>query len=64
MTHEDRQNLEFILNASPETLQAWRETLSLDELQYAYTLMSLAILEEFDKVEDTELAKSYLSTYM
>ena len=70
MNDHDRANLEFILSADRATLQAWYESLSVDDLAYAQELlyaaraeMDLRIIELSDDVPDVDLAANVLDKY-
>lgn len=45
MNEYDRANLQFLLNASPETLADWYESVSEDDVEYAMTLLQRATME-------------------
>lgn len=45
MNNHDYQNLQFLLNASRETIQEWYQTVTEDELAYATELLLIATLE-------------------
>ena len=70
MNDHDRANLEFILNASKETLADWYNSLSEDDLAYAQELLNAAslelamrIVELSDDVPNVELAAILLDKY-
>jgi hypothetical protein len=39
MTPHDRENLDFLLNASPEALAAWHGSVTGDDIEYAQELL-------------------------
>ena len=70
MNDHDRANLEFILNASKETLADWYNSLSKDDLAYAKELVqaansefSMRLIELNDNVQDVTLANNVLDKY-
>ena len=74
MDENDRNNLEFLLNASEDVLRDWYDTVSEDDHQYAQELLYAYMLEiEELKVEiqiesalithDLAEAKAVLSKY-
>lgn len=65
LTEEDKKNLEFLLNASPEVLQDWASTVSEDDLDYAGELLQMLQLRIIDIVSEqtTVEAKKALSKY-
>ena len=70
MNDHDKANLEFILNASKETLADWFNSLSEDDLAYAEELVRAAnlelmmrIVEVHDIVPDVSAAKIVLDKY-
>ena len=42
MNQRDRDNLDFLLNATPEVIQDWYEKMEDDDIQYAFELLELA----------------------
>jgi succinate dehydrogenase flavin-adding protein (antitoxin of CptAB toxin-antitoxin module) len=67
LTEEDKKNLEFLLNASPETLADWAAKVSEDDLDYATELLQMLQLRIIDivAVQDPKLtqANEMLSKY-
>ena len=76
MNDYDRNNLEFLLNATPETLQHWFDTLIAlgenDDIDYAFELIKqarteveLRVLEMFDQdaEESVAAAEYYLKKF-
>ena len=49
MTRRDKKNLKFLLEASPETLDAWYAQATDDDLEYADSLLTLAEMEFYEK---------------
>jgi hypothetical protein len=49
MNEHDRQNLEFLLHASPEVLKDWESKMPTDDLEYAQELLNLYALELREK---------------
>ena len=39
MNQHDRDNLDFLLNASPEVIKDWYEQMDDDDIQYAFELL-------------------------
>ncbi len=57
MNNYDRENLEFLLNATPELLANWYDTVSDDDKEYASELLAqyskeLALRQRFNAVEE------------
>ncbi len=42
MNQHDRDNLDFLLNATPEVIQDWYQQMSDDDIQYAFELLEMA----------------------
>ena len=42
MNQRDRDNLDFLLNATPEVIQDWYEKMEDDDIIYAFELLELA----------------------
>ena len=67
LSENDMQNLDFLLNASPEVLAEWAATVSEDDLDYATELLQMLQLRIIDivAVQDPNLtqAKEMLSKY-
>jgi len=70
MDDYDRLNLQFLLNADPDTLQEWYDTVDADDIEYASELMD-AYKEELsarsamlnDDVEDLGQAQKFLKRF-
>jgi len=67
LTEEDKRNLDFLLNASPEVLADWAATVSEDDIDYAAELLQMLQLRIIDivAVQDPKLtqANEMLSKY-
>jgi len=42
MNQRDRDNLDFLLNASPEVIQDWYNKVEDDDILYAFELLEMA----------------------
>lgn len=42
MDQHDRDNLDFLLNATPEVIQDWYNTMDDDDIVYAFELLEMA----------------------
>lgn len=49
MTPKDKNNLEFLMHASPQALEEWWARIDQDNKNYAFTLLELARLELIDR---------------
>jgi hypothetical protein len=58
LTEEDKKNLEFLLNVSPEVLQDWLTTVSEDDLDYAGELLHMLQLRIIDICAEKDLSES------
>ena len=45
MNDHDRQNLNFLLNSSPEVIADWYTKVDQDDIDYAHELLAMAALE-------------------
>ena len=70
MNDHDKENLNFILNASNETLKDWYKTLDPDDIGYAQELLTTAalevdmrIIELHDNMIDVSDANAVLNKY-
>jgi len=70
MTEQDRNNLNFILNSTEDEFDAWMESASDDDIQYALELIVVGktetIIQEYelmDEVEDLSIAKIILNRF-
>lgn len=71
MNKTDRQNLAFLLSATPETIAAWYQSISTEEILYAVYLLAQAEIEmaadsepiQYDLNIDCTEAKQVLSQF-
>lgn len=70
MNPHDRENLNFLLNSSPETIQDWYAKMGPDDHMYAAELLRQAKVEldmyaadYFDEVENVDLANEALTKF-
>jgi hypothetical protein len=42
MDKQDRDNLDFLLNATPEVIRDWYNTMDDDDIVYAFELLEMA----------------------
>ena len=65
LTEEDKKNLDFLLNASPEVLQDWMQWVDEDDLDYAGELLQMLQLRIIDIIaeQNTAEAQKTLSKY-
>jgi hypothetical protein len=65
LTEEDKKNLDFLLNASPEVLQDWMQWVDEDDLDYAHELLQMLQLRIIDIIaeQNTAEAQKALSKY-
>lgn len=73
MNYKDKQNLAFLLTASPATIRAWYDTCTQMEKMYAIYLLAQAELEmnrsedqepiQYDQNIDCTAAKQLLSQF-
>ena len=45
MNEHDRQNLNFLLKASPKVIAEWMSVVDQDDIDYAHELLAMAALE-------------------
>jgi hypothetical protein len=45
MNEHDRQNLNFLLTASPKVIAEWMSVVDQDDIDYAHELLAMAALE-------------------
>jgi hypothetical protein len=71
MSDEDRDNLNFLLNVSPEVFEDWFDQADEDDVDYALELLAkrktelnLKELEFSDSVKDTTEANQVLRKFM
>ena len=64
MNQHDLNNLNFILNLSEDQMQAWLDTLTLDDLHYAWEIIRSRTAEmivqemDLDELEDLDLTQA------
>lgn len=67
MKQRDRDNLKFLLEANPETLDDWYEQASEDDIEYADSLLTMLELELLDAAvidhRDCEETKQILKKF-
>lgn len=63
MNDNDRENLQFLLDAGEAILKEWYEKVDEDDRLYASALLTCYSWELLDEVKDCTLACSYLSKY-
>jgi hypothetical protein len=49
MNQQDRNNLDFLLNATPEVIQDWYGKMEDDDIVYAFELLEMAREELIEK---------------
>ncbi len=67
MNQNDRDNLDFLLNASPEVIQDWYEKMEDDDIMYAFELLELAkeeLIEQQMAGNDLSEARAIISKYI
>ena len=62
MNERDRDNLEFLLSASPETIKDWFQQVSEDDHYYAEEIMNLYEQELSKKSKEIDLQISLLQS--
>jgi hypothetical protein len=66
MNQRDRDNLDFLLNASPEVIQDWYEKMEDDDIMYAFELLEMAkeeLIEQQMAGSDLSDAKAIILKY-
>ena len=66
MNQHDRDNLDFLLSASPEVIRDWYEQMDDDDIQYAFELLEMAkeeLIEQQLAVSDLSDAKAIILKY-
>lgn len=66
MNQRDRDNLDFLLSASPEVIKDWYEQTDDDDIQYAFELLEMAkeeLIEQQLAVSDLSDAKAIILKY-
>ncbi len=67
MNQRDRDNLDFLLNASPEVIQDWYEKMEDDDIMYAFELLEMAkeeLIEQQIAGSDLSEARAIISKYI
>ncbi len=71
MNDHDRNNLNFLLNITPEVFDDWMDQADSDDIDYALELLAMhkselvvGLLELKDNVEDTTQANQVLKKFM
>jgi hypothetical protein len=65
LSQDDKNNINFLLNASPETIEDWMNTISEDDLDYACDLLNMVKLRMIDIIAENDMseAQKILSKY-
>jgi hypothetical protein len=68
MNPHDKENLDFLLNSSRETIALWFKQADFDDIEYATELLAIATLEasmlvEHEDMSDLTLANLVLSKF-
>jgi DNA-binding MurR/RpiR family transcriptional regulator len=65
LSQDDKNNINFLLNASPETMEDWMNMVDEDDLDYACHLLNMAKLRMIDIVAKNDMseAQKALSKY-
>ncbi len=67
MNQHDRDNLDFLINASPEVLQDWYNKVEDDDILYAFELLEMAreeLIEQQIAGSDLSDARAIISKYI
>jgi hypothetical protein len=67
MNQRDRDNLDFLLSASPEVIKDWYEQMDDDDIQYAFELLEMAkeeLIEQQLVGSDLSDAKAIILKYL
>jgi hypothetical protein len=67
VNQHDRDNLDFLLNASPEVIQDWYNKVEDDDILYAFELLEMAkeeLIEQQMAGNDLSEARSIISKYI
>ena len=67
MNQHDRDNLDFLLNASPEVIQDWYNKVEDDDILYAFELLEMAreeLIEQQMAGNDLSDARAIISKYI
>ena len=66
MNQRDKDNLDFLLNASPEVIQDWYNKVEDDDILYAFELLEMAkeeLIEQQMAGSDLSDAKAIILKY-
>lgn len=70
MNQHDKDNLQFLLNSTPDVLKDWYDSVNRDDHEYAMELIKLHSaeiivynMEQKDNVEDLSEARQILAKY-
>jgi len=66
MNQHDRDNLDFLLNATPEVIQDWYNKVEDDDILYAFELLEMAkeeLIEQQMAGSDLSDAKAIILKY-
>ncbi len=67
MNQHDRDNLDFLINASPEVIQDWYNKVEDDDILYAFELLEMAkeeLIEQQMAGNDLSEARAIISKYI
>jgi hypothetical protein len=67
MNQRDKDNLDFLLNASPEVIQDWYNKVEDDDILYAFELLEMAkeeLIEQQMADNDLSEARAIISKYI
>ena len=67
MNQHDRDNLDFLLNASPAVIQDWYNKVGDDDILYAFELLEMAqeeLIEQQIAGSDLSDARAIISKYI
>ncbi len=67
MNQHDKDNLDFLLNASPEVIQDWYNKVEDDDILYAFELLEMAreeLIEQQMAGSDLSEARAIISKYI
>jgi hypothetical protein len=67
VNQHDRDNLDFLLNASPEVIQDWYNKVGDDDIVYAFELLEMAreeLIEQQIAGSDLSDARAIISKYI
>jgi hypothetical protein len=67
VNQHDKDNLDFLLNASPEVIQDWYNKVEDDDILYAFELLEMAreeLIEQQIAGSDLSEARAIISKYI